>query len=150
MLGDSESASKNTSKLVDENLKYSNIRIFENSLASDLVFVAKSWYRATTSWLRRMASLAESTGQFIRHSAFSMWSGSSWAERNLLDMSSEGSTDLTHLNGFGASWTSKKAQFPGILLVGSVEIDIDNALWSCGFTEYITKSLPLRIASPVV
>ena len=39
MRGDSESASKNTSKLISKCTKYSNIRIFENSLASDLVFV---------------------------------------------------------------------------------------------------------------
>ena len=39
MRGDSESASKNTSKPVFKCPKYSNIRIFENSLASDLVFV---------------------------------------------------------------------------------------------------------------
>ena len=39
MRGDSESASKNTSKPVFKYPKYSNIRIFENSLASDLVFV---------------------------------------------------------------------------------------------------------------
>ena len=39
MRGDSESASKNTSKSVFKYPKYSNIRIFENSLASDLVFV---------------------------------------------------------------------------------------------------------------
>ena len=38
MRGDSESASKNTSKPVFKCPKYSNIRIFENSLASDLVF----------------------------------------------------------------------------------------------------------------
>ena len=41
MRGDSESASKNTSKPVFKCPKYSNIRIFENSLASDLVFVAR-------------------------------------------------------------------------------------------------------------
>ena len=39
MPGDSESASKNTSKLIFKYPKYSNIRIFENSLASDLSFV---------------------------------------------------------------------------------------------------------------
>ena len=41
MWGDSESASKNTSKPIFKYPKYSNIfiRIFENSLASDLVFV---------------------------------------------------------------------------------------------------------------
>ena len=39
MRGDSESASKNTSKPIFKYPKYSNIRIFENSLASDLVFV---------------------------------------------------------------------------------------------------------------
>ena len=36
---DSESASKNTSKLILKYPKYSSIRIFENSLGSDLVFV---------------------------------------------------------------------------------------------------------------
>ena len=39
MRGDSESASKNTSKPTFKYPKYSNIRIFENSLASDLVFL---------------------------------------------------------------------------------------------------------------
>ena len=41
MRGDSESASKNTSKPISTVTypKYSNVRIFENSLASDLVFV---------------------------------------------------------------------------------------------------------------
>ena len=36
---DSESASKNTSKLILKYPKYSSIRIFENSLGSDLIFV---------------------------------------------------------------------------------------------------------------
>ena len=39
MRGYSESASKNTSKPIFKYPKYSNIRISENSLASDLVFV---------------------------------------------------------------------------------------------------------------
>ena len=39
MRGDLESASKNTSNPTFQYPKYSNIRIFENSLASDLVFV---------------------------------------------------------------------------------------------------------------
>ena len=38
----SESASKNRSKPIFKYPKYSNIRIFENSLASDLVFVSGS------------------------------------------------------------------------------------------------------------
>ena len=42
MRGDSESASKNTSKPIFKHPKYSNIRIFENSLASDLVFVPRA------------------------------------------------------------------------------------------------------------
>ena len=41
MRGDSESASKNTSEPIFKYLKYSKIRISENSLASDLVFVVK-------------------------------------------------------------------------------------------------------------
>ena len=39
MRGDSESASRNTSNPDFTYLKYSNIRISESSLASDLVFV---------------------------------------------------------------------------------------------------------------
>ena len=44
MRGDSESVSKNTSNPIFQYPKYSNIRIFENSLASDLVFVYDSGY----------------------------------------------------------------------------------------------------------
>ena len=40
MRGDSESASKNTSKPFFKYPKHSIVRIFENSLASDIVFVA--------------------------------------------------------------------------------------------------------------
>ena len=41
MRGDSESASKNTLLPIFKCPIYSNIRIFENSLASDLVFVGR-------------------------------------------------------------------------------------------------------------
>ena len=41
MRGYSESASKNTSVAIFQITKYSKIRIFENSLASDLVFVGE-------------------------------------------------------------------------------------------------------------
>ena len=42
MWSDSESASKNTSNPIFKYPKYSNIRIFENSLAIELVFVAEN------------------------------------------------------------------------------------------------------------
>ena len=42
MRGDSESASKNTSNPIIKYQNYSNVRIFENSLASELVFVEGS------------------------------------------------------------------------------------------------------------
>ena len=48
MRGDSESASKNTSTPIFIYPKYSNIRILENSLASDLVFVGRI---VAVSWL---------------------------------------------------------------------------------------------------
>ena len=64
MWGDSESASKNTSKPIFKCPKYSNIRIFKNSLASELVFVS-------VMLNHQLEIVGEEFVTFIAHSSFS-------------------------------------------------------------------------------
>ena len=93
MRGDSESASKNTSKPICKCLKYSNIRIFENSLASDLVFVFTlrlEYKKVGINWLLKSNGISAVLIQLIKLSSAEQ--STTW-ESSTADKAIDGTTD---------------------------------------------------------